>query len=159
MHIAMGSMILLFLVIIGLVAIRMHRNILDLLSLKYERTVLVDSLQEEIVQRKKAQKNLRRQKDRVEEIVTRRTAQLNSANDALQRSKEQYQALVENINDVICAVDREGVITYVSPVIESVLGYRADELMGKCFFDLVYQQDLDRLGVSLIVICLRRRDG
>jgi two-component system, cell cycle sensor histidine kinase and response regulator CckA len=145
LHIAMGSMSLLFLVIICLAAIRTYRDTLHLLSLKYERTSLIDSLQEEIEQRKEAQENLRRQKDKVEEIVMQRTAQLEDTNKALKKSKKQYQELVENINDVIYAVDRQGVITYVSPVIESVLGYGVNELIGKCFYDFVYGQDLDRL--------------
>jgi PAS domain S-box-containing protein len=145
MHMAMGVMFFIYWMIICLTAIRMHRNILDLLSVKYERTALIDSLREEIDQRKEAQEDLRRQKDQVEEIVTKRTAQLNSTNEELQRSKKQYQELVENINDVIYAIDRQGAIAYVSPVVETVLGYRAEELMGRSFFDFVYLQDIDRL--------------
>ncbi len=145
MHMAMGVMVFIYGMIICLTAIRMHRNILDLLSLRYDKIALIDSLREEIDERKEAQEELRRQKNRVEEIVTKRTAELNSANEALQRSQKQYQELVENINEVIYAIDRQGIVAYVSPVVESVLGYRAEELMGKSFFDIVYPQDLDRL--------------
>ncbi len=256
MHIAMGTMILLYLVIMCLAATRVHKNILNLLSLKYERIALIANLQEEVEQRKAAQEDLRLQKDRIEEIVTQRTSQLEKANqrlravlnyaplaiwafdekavitfadgkglrkmglgteksvgstifdlfadnkpfidislrvltgefvsdtivfdtvsfevryqpmlnsslhvtgaigvaidvteqtaakEALRKSKEQYQDLVENINDVIYAIDGEGIITYISPVIESVLGYRPDELIGKSFFDFIYYQDLDRM--------------
>lgn len=256
MHMAMGTMILLYLAIMCMAATRMHKNILNLLSLRYERIALIANLQEEVEQRKAAQKKLHRQKDQVEEIVTQRTAQLKNANqrlravlnyaplaiwafdekavmtfadgkglrkmglgaentvgrsifdlfpdnkpfidismrvltgefvsdtivfdavsfevryqplidaasrvagaigvaidvteqtaakEALRKSKEQYQELVENINDVIYAIDRDGVITYISPVIESVLGYRADELIGESFFNFIYYQDLDRM--------------
>jgi PAS domain S-box-containing protein len=72
--------------------------------------------------------------------VTEQTA----AKQALLRSEEKYRELVENINDVIYAVDRSGVITYVSPMITSVLGYQADELIGKSFFNYVYHQDRAR---------------
>ena len=64
--------------------------------------------------------------------VTEQTA----AKEALRQSEEKYRELVENINDVLYAIDREGLIAYISPVIESVLGYRADELIGKSFFRL-----------------------
>jgi two-component system cell cycle sensor histidine kinase/response regulator CckA len=63
----------------------------------------------------------------------------------LAQSEEKYRDLVENINDVLYAVDRQGVITYISPVIESTLGYRTDELIGNCFLDYVYEQDRTRL--------------
>jgi len=256
MHIAMGTMVLLYFVIMCLAATRMHKNILKLLSLKYEKIALIMNLQDEVEQRKAAQKDLRRQKDKVEEIVTKRTSQLKSANqrlraifnyaplaiwafdekavvtfvdgkglrkmglepetsvgssifdlftenksfidismrvltgefvsgtivfdsvsfevryqpmvdaalrvtgaigvaidvaeqtaakEALRKSKEQYQELVENLNDVIYAIDRDGIITYISPVIESVLGYRAEELIGNSFLNFIYSHDQDRL--------------
>jgi PAS domain S-box-containing protein len=256
MHVAMGAMIFLFLLIISLTAIRMHRDIAHLMSLKYERSVLIADLQQEVDQRKEAEENLRRQKVQVEEIVAQRTAQLQNANqrlqaifsyapliiwvidqegilifcdgkglekigfapggmvgksvfklyaknrliiditqrvlagefisdtiniedvffeiryqpmveaddrlagaigvaidvtdqtaakEALRKSEEKYRELVENINDVLYAVDREGMIAYVSPVIESVLGYRSDELIGKRFLDYIYHQDRARL--------------
>jgi two-component system cell cycle sensor histidine kinase/response regulator CckA len=73
--------------------------------------------------------------------VTEQTA----AKEALRKGEEKYRELVENINDVLFASDMEGVITYISPVIESVLGYRSDDLIGKCFIDYIYQQDRTRL--------------
>jgi PAS domain S-box-containing protein len=67
------------------------------------------------------------------------------AKAALRKGEEKYRELVENINDVLFAVDKEGMITYISPVVESVLGYRADDLFGKCFIDYICQQDRTRL--------------
>ncbi len=138
LHAAMGAMTLLFLVIMILTAARMHKDILYLLTLKYERTALIADLQQEIDQRKAAQEELNRQKEEVEKTVTQRTAEL-------LRSEEKYRILVENISDVIFAVDRQGTITYISPVIESVLNYNVQEMMGKCLFDYVYQDDRLRL--------------
>ena len=256
MHLAMGGMVFLFLLLISLTAVRMHKDIIHLLSLKYERNALIAGLQQEVDQRKEAEENLRRQKDQVEEIVTQRTAQLKSANQrlqailnyapliiwaidqqgivtfsegkglekiamgpgeavgksvfelyaenaqilditkrvltgefmsntihlkdvyfevryqpmmgsddrlvgaigvaidvteqtaakkALRKSEEKYRDLVENINDVLYAADRQGMITYISPVIESVLGYHADELIGKFFFNYIDRRDQARL--------------
>ncbi len=48
----------------------------------------------------------------VRDITTRRKAEV-----ALQESKEMYQMLVENIDDIIYAVDSEGDLTYISPQI------------------------------------------
>lgn len=141
MHIAMGVMILIFLLIMCLTARRINKNILHLLSLKYERTTLIANLRKEVRQRNEAQKELQQRKNEIEETVTQRTAELKKANEALRKSKEKFQELVENINDVLYTVDRDGIITYISPVIESVLGYRPEELMGKCFFDFVSRQD------------------
>lgn len=160
-HFAMGIMTFIFFLIMCLTASRMNKNILHLLSLKYERTTLIANLQKEVHHRNEAQKELERQKGEIEKMITQRTAQLKEANKALGKSKEKYQELVENINDALYAVDRKGIITYISPVIESVLGYRPEELIGKNFFNYVSQQDqakLKRDFKKAIDITGRQRD-
>ncbi len=64
------------------------------------------------------------------------------AERALRENEEKYRDLVENINDVIYVVNTEGIITYVSPVIEAQLGYRPSEVISKSFSKFVYHEDL-----------------
>ncbi|HOT95202.1 MAG TPA: PAS domain S-box protein [Methanoregulaceae archaeon] len=63
------------------------------------------------------------------------------AEEELRKSEERYRALVESINDVIYAVDDQGRITYVSPVIQYTSGYRPEELIGRRFFEFVHPCD------------------
>ena len=65
--------------------------------------------------------------------------------EALQRSEEKYRILVENINDVVLSVDASGHLTYVSPAVERMLGYRVDELLGQPFNRFVPPEDLNNL--------------
>jgi PAS domain-containing protein len=58
----------------------------------------------------------------------------------LRESEEKYRYLVESVNDVIYAVDRRGVITYISPVIEAIIGYQPREVIGRSFCDYVYEE-------------------
>ncbi|MDP8237262.1 MAG: PAS domain S-box protein [Candidatus Erginobacter occultus] len=62
--------------------------------------------------------------------------------DALEESERRYRQLVENINDAIFSIDREGIITYISPVIEEITGYRPEETAGKHFADFIFEEDL-----------------
>jgi PAS domain S-box-containing protein len=64
------------------------------------------------------------------------------AEKALQKSKEKYRDLVENINEVIFAVDKTGLLTYVSPAVESMLGYSPFEIIGKSIRGIIYKEDL-----------------
>ncbi len=144
-HAAVGAMGIFFLVVISLAARRVHKNILHLLTLQYEREDLIDHLRHEVHQRKAAQADLRRQKEKVEEIVDQRTAQLINTNGQLQKSEEKYRDLVENINDVIYAIDGNGQITYISPVIEKSLGHLTAEMLGKSFCSYVHPEDRQQI--------------
>jgi PAS domain S-box-containing protein len=64
---------------------------------------------------------------------------------ALQDSEERYRSLVENLNDVIFGVDAKGNLTYISPVIERLLGYSAKEILGQNFRQVVHPDDLPEL--------------
>jgi diguanylate cyclase (GGDEF)-like protein/PAS domain S-box-containing protein len=54
-------------------------------------------------------------------------------------------SLVRHANDLITVVGRDGVITYQSPSIERLLGYKPDEVTGSRFYELVTPSDRTRL--------------
>jgi PAS domain S-box-containing protein len=59
----------------------------------------------------------------------------------LKEREAQYRHLVENINEVIFTTDNEGVITYLSPTVELLLGYRPEEVIGHNFLDFIIEKD------------------
>ena len=67
------------------------------------------------------------------------------AEKALRAGKEQYRELVENINDVVYSTDAAGILTYISPVIESVTGYRPEEVIGEHFITFIYKEDVEMM--------------
>ncbi len=68
--------------------------------------------------------------------------------EALHLSEDRYRILVENINDVIFALDIQGNFTYVSPVIKRLSEYQASEIIGRPIRDFVHPGDLDDLQRS-----------
>ncbi|MDD2897941.1 MAG: response regulator [Desulfuromonadaceae bacterium] len=55
----------------------------------------------------------------------------------LRESAARYNSLAEHSQTITWEIDTDGLYTYVSPVVESVLGYHPDELIGKMhFFDI-----------------------
>jgi PAS domain S-box-containing protein len=65
----------------------------------------------------------------------------NKATVLLKKSEDTYRNLVENINDVIYEINNQGIIIYVSPAIERMVGYKTEELIGKSIFSFIYEAD------------------
>ena len=64
---------------------------------------------------------------------------------AVRASDKKFRDLVENINDVLFTANKEGIIVYISPVVETMLGYTPIELIGHPFSEIVYQDDQDQI--------------
>jgi len=64
------------------------------------------------------------------------------AEEELRRSEEYHRALIENSKDLIIVLDREASITFISPYVENVLGYKAEEVMGKNIFEFIHPDDV-----------------
>jgi len=63
-------------------------------------------------------------------------------------SEYRYRSLVEEINEWVWVVDKNGVITYSSPYLETLLGYEYQEVVGRRLIDLVERQSKDNLPKS-----------
>lgn len=61
----------------------------------------------------------------------------------LLQSEEWYRDLVEEINEIVYCLDVDAVVTYVSPNIERLYGFRPQEIVGRLFTDFVHKDDLD----------------
>lgn len=67
----------------------------------------------------------------------------------VRKSEEKHRSLVEGISHIIFTTDTKGRFTYVSPVIQQVLGYTPAELIGKHFYILVPSEQRHILGEKL----------
>lgn len=83
-------------------------------------------------------------KDLRNEIAERRRAEV-----ALRESEEKYRELVENISDIIYAIDRDGTISYISPVVERLLGYDPKDAVGAHVHQFIHPDDIPRLEAML----------
>jgi len=93
----------------------------------------------------------RRREHQLTALVQERTADLQdeieqreSAEIKLMASREEYRDLVENISEVIYTFDENFVVTYVSPTIESLLGYPPEQVIGQPFAKFIHPDDLDQ---------------
>jgi len=88
-------------------------------------------------------------KVRYHEGILRDITARRRAEKELHLSEEKYRDLMENINDVIYAIDEKGTFTYISPVIQMISGYSPSEVIGRNFTEFIYQEDLPRFTESM----------
>ncbi len=103
--------------------------------------------------------------------VSRDVTDRKRAEEALRRSEEYFRTITENSSDILLITDEQGIISYVTPSAERLIGYRPDELVGMNTFEMIVPEDLPRavedyrkaLGTRDIAIPnrfrIRRRNG
>jgi PAS domain S-box-containing protein len=73
---------------------------------------------------------------------------------ALRHSEEHFRSLIEHSSDIITIINRDGTISYESPSLERVLGFRPEELIGRNAFEWIHPQD-----VPTVIEALTRPGG
>jgi PAS domain S-box-containing protein len=81
--------------------------------------------------------------------VNRDISELKKAVEKLIESEAKYRDLVEKTSDVIYSVNSDGLITYLSPAVESLTGLPPEQLVGQPFTQFVHPEDLGRLGDNI----------
>nr|WP_321512829.1 PAS domain S-box protein [uncultured Pseudodesulfovibrio sp.] len=108
----------------------------------------------DITEKHLALRALEHSRDELERKVRERTFRLEreveqrvEVQHELEASERHFRTLIECIRDIIVILDKDGVISYVSPSIETVYGYAPDLLVGKSFKEFVRVGDGSHMEV------------
>ena len=97
------------------------------------------------------------------------TQQLTASTDA-DESRERFRFLTEHSNDMITRHSPDGTFIYISPAVQSLLGYDESDLVGKAPFSFYHPDDIEMVqqqliaalaesDISKVTLRFRRRDG
>jgi PAS domain S-box-containing protein len=79
------------------------------------------------------------------------------AEEALQQSNRRFKDIAQNALEWIWEVDAEGKYTYTSAVVEKILGYKPNEVLGKYFYDLFHPDDREELKKAAFEVFAKKR--
>ena len=67
------------------------------------------------------------------------------AEEALRESEARYRLMAENSTDMISRTSNRGILLYASDACRRLLGYEPSELVGRSFYDFVFDADRDEV--------------
>jgi len=120
-------------------------------------TLCFKGIVRDITRYKQTQHQLTQYRNDLERLVAQRTAELENTNKALEReiarhtrtvrmlrqSEREWRTLVETMNSGLAVLDEEGAITFVNEKLCEMLGYKAEEMLGRDAADFVDPSCLD----------------
>jgi PAS domain S-box-containing protein len=71
-------------------------------------------------------------------------AEHRQAEEALARSETRYRELVANLSEAVVEIGMDSIITYASPQVERIFGFRAEEIVGKSLVDFIHPDFLEK---------------
>ncbi|MDX1593923.1 MAG: ATP-binding protein [Gammaproteobacteria bacterium] len=63
-------------------------------------------------------------------------------------SEQRFSDVAAHVGEWIWEVDAEGRYTYSNPIVEEILGYRPDEMLGKHFYDFFIPEEREELKLA-----------
>ncbi len=64
-------------------------------------------------------------------LIARRMNEIINSQTLLQKSEARFKQIAENAEEIIWEIDSNALFTYVNPVVETILGYKPDEIINK----------------------------
>jgi PAS domain-containing protein len=66
------------------------------------------------------------------------------------KDERYYRLIVENASDLILVIDRKGKLEYISPSLQSIVGYHPQDYIGKTVKEIFSQEEITKLRYSYI---------
>ncbi|GEM_PF-2708047 len=84
------------------------------------------------------------------EMLRAEIEERSAAEEELRRSDEKFRGLVETSSDLVWEVDEDLRYTYVSPKVRDMLGYQADEVLGRYLWDFMEPEEARRVRAEFM---------
>lgn len=173
LHMAMGTMIVLFGVLMFITALRINRMTLTSFKLRFENQDLIGYLADakeqaetinqrlklEIVERQKAEEELKRHREHLESMVEERTSELVTINDrlareievrktaeeALRENEKRYRELADLLPQPVIEMDMSGHLSFANRALFAFSGYAPEDIeKGLNVYQMLVPDDRER---------------
>jgi two-component system sensor histidine kinase/response regulator len=88
-------------------------------------------------------KNRRDELERTTSLLADQARQMEEQAQELAESEERSRVLLASVGDGIFGLDSRGLVTFVNPAAETILGFASNEIVGRSMHDLVHSRRSD----------------
>jgi len=81
--------------------------------------------------------------------VIEKVVRKNRLEQSLLKSEKRFQDMAENTSDWIWEMDAQGKYIYSNPVVEDIIGYPRDEVIGRYFYDFFCSENKEALKAQI----------
>jgi PAS domain S-box-containing protein len=67
-----------------------------------------------------------------------------------------FRTLIHNISDIVAMSDDQGIVRFINPSIETLLGYTPDDVLGHSIFEFIHPEDIPRAALEYSEIIHRQ---
>jgi two-component system, sensor histidine kinase and response regulator len=92
---------------------------------------------------KESEAELKKHRDHLEELVAERTSDLEKNQKRLEQAEERSRLLLESAAEGIFGVGQDGLVTFINPAGLTMLGFEAEEVIGRQIHPLVHHSRSD----------------
>ncbi|MCX5971210.1 MAG: PAS domain S-box protein, partial [Coprothermobacterota bacterium] len=78
--------------------------------------------------------------------------------EALKESEELFKSVVRNSSNLTILTDAKGIVTYLSPQCESVIGHPIDRFIGQIMPDIIFPDDVEKCREAWEQVVKREQD-
>jgi PAS domain S-box-containing protein len=117
----------------------------------------------DVSERRRAEQELSRYRDHLEDLIKERTTDLARSNSELLReiterkhaekalldSERKFRELVDDLNEGVFIIDSDATTTFVNPQMASMLGYSVSEMIGKHICEFIGPEWVELYGKDL----------
>ena len=103
---------------------------------KHETPPKIVAIVQDITERQKAEQAVQQAMQTLEKRVQERTADL-------ERLTRENELILDAAGEGICGIDKDGLITFVNPAAQEILGYSQKELVGQLHHDIWHHKRFD----------------
>jgi PAS domain S-box-containing protein len=112
-------------------------------SLAHSFNEMITSINQAESALKASETELKKHRDHLEELVAARTAELEENQKRLERAEERSRLLLESAGEGIFGVGHDGLVSFINPAGLAMLGFEAEEVIGRQIHDLVHHTHAD----------------